>query len=185
MLDACTYLHSLHGAEPTEVINIPVTCDGTWSKRGFTATYGIVVVTSWETGQVLDSEVLSKRCNVCERQKSKWGEKSSRWMEHHKDKCAINHLRSSPAMESEGVLRIWNCLIETCHIRYTEMISDGDCRSLATLKEHRPYGEVKVDKLECVGHVQKRVTPKLKAARTSFKNDKAQANKKIKMLKER
>ena len=39
MLAASVYLHALHGAEPTEVVDIAVTCDGTWSKRGFTAVW--------------------------------------------------------------------------------------------------------------------------------------------------
>lgn len=34
MLAASTYLHALHGAEATEMIDVSVTCDGTWSKRG-------------------------------------------------------------------------------------------------------------------------------------------------------
>ena len=47
-------------AAPNEVIDVMVTCDGTWSKRGHTALFGVVVMASWETGQVLDVEVLSK-----------------------------------------------------------------------------------------------------------------------------
>lgn len=84
MLAAAKYLHALHGAESTETIDVPVTCDGTWSKRGSTAAYGVVVVISWETGQVtgqvLDCEILSKRCQACEQQKTRWGRslKSSR-----------------------------------------------------------------------------------------------------------
>ena len=73
MLAASAYLHALHGAEPIEVVDIAVMCDGTWSKRGFTAAYGVVVVISWERWQVLDYEILSKRCNVCQRQKTIWG----------------------------------------------------------------------------------------------------------------
>ena len=44
MRAASEYLHSLLGAAPEEVVDVVVTCDGTWSKWGFTATYGIVVV---------------------------------------------------------------------------------------------------------------------------------------------
>ena len=82
------------------------------------------------------------------------------------------------------MLRIWNRL-ETRHLRYTQMISDGDCKSFATLNEHKPYRNFEVVKHECVGHVQKRVMPKVKLARTSFKSDKANTKKKEKALKER
>ena len=55
-------------------------CDGMWSKRGFTASNGVVVIISWESRQVLDYEILSKRCNVCQRQKTIWGEGSVRYL---------------------------------------------------------------------------------------------------------
>lgn len=33
---ASVNLHHLYGVSPSEVINVAVTCDGTWSRRGFT-----------------------------------------------------------------------------------------------------------------------------------------------------
>ena len=65
MLAAYAYLHALHSAEPTEMADIAVTCDGTCQERIHCA-YGIVLVISWESRQVLDYEILSKRCNVCQ-----------------------------------------------------------------------------------------------------------------------
>ena len=52
MCAASAHLHKLQGVDPTTVLDITVTCDGTWSKRGHTATHGVVVVIAWETGQV-------------------------------------------------------------------------------------------------------------------------------------
>lgn len=49
MRAASAQLHQLHGLDPDASLDITVTCDGTWSKRGFTATHGVVVVISWET----------------------------------------------------------------------------------------------------------------------------------------
>ena len=46
------YLHDLEGVPQSNVLDITVTCDGTWSKRGFTALYGVVVVASWDSGQL-------------------------------------------------------------------------------------------------------------------------------------
>ena len=53
MLAASAYLHEQHRLECTDVLDIPITCDGTWSKRGFTATYGVVAIIAWKTGQLL------------------------------------------------------------------------------------------------------------------------------------
>ena len=47
MLTACDLLHEINEVPPEEVIDVAVTCDGTWSKCGFTGTYGVVVVISW------------------------------------------------------------------------------------------------------------------------------------------
>ena len=60
---ATAQLHRWQGAEPTDVVDVNVTCDGNWWKRVFTAPYGVVVVASFETGQVLDAIVLSYVCN--------------------------------------------------------------------------------------------------------------------------
>ena len=34
------------GARDDELVDVMVTCDGTWSKRGFSALYGVIVVAS-------------------------------------------------------------------------------------------------------------------------------------------
>ena len=60
---ASAQLRQLQGAGPDDVVDVTVTCDGPWSRRGFVANCGVIAVLSWETGQVLDEEVLSKSCN--------------------------------------------------------------------------------------------------------------------------
>ena len=143
-------LHELSGVQCDEVLDVCVTSDGTRSKRGFTATYGIMVVIAWETGQVLDFLIRSKRCNACSRKLNKVTEESAEfaaWWETHKDNCEKNHSGSSPSMEAEAALDIWKRSEECLHLRFTEVISDGD-----------HYGEnVTITKYECVGHIQKRV----------------------------
>ena len=65
---AASQLHKLQGCSEGEVIDVAVTCDSTWSKRGlrgFTAIYGVVVVASWDNGKVVDTEVLTKYCAEC------------------------------------------------------------------------------------------------------------------------
>ena len=42
------------GLVDDEIVDIAVTYDGTWSKRGHTASYGFGFVISVETGQVID-----------------------------------------------------------------------------------------------------------------------------------
>ena len=42
-------------------------------------------------------------------------------------------------------------------LRYTQYLGDGDSSSFKKVKEMNPYEDVDIEKLECVGHVQKRV----------------------------
>lgn len=94
---ASAYLHHKHGVSQSDILDITVTCDGTWSKRGFTALYGVVVVASWDSGQVLDCEILTKYCTECgardkmDTQSNKYKE----WWERHKDVCTVSYTGSS------------------------------------------------------------------------------------------
>jgi hypothetical protein len=46
--------------------DITVSTDGTWQKRGFSSTHGVVaVISSNDAPKVLDAQRLSKRCSKC------------------------------------------------------------------------------------------------------------------------
>ena len=112
-----------------------------------------------ENGEVLDCGVLSKRCSTCSRwnERDKNSDEYEKWYEGHKDRCSLNHVGSSPAMESEGVRRLWQRSVSRLGLRYTQVICDGDSKPYATVRDAAPYGDKQVIKHECVGHVQKRV----------------------------
>ena len=171
---ATDHLHDLEDVPHNAVIDVVVTCDATWSKRGFTALYGVVVVASWKTGQILDVEVLSKHCSVCSHQKER-DENSQEfkdWWAKHKDSCFINYEGSSPAMECTGALRIWKRSITKNCLRYTNVICDGDSKTASLLNDEKPYGEdVEIIKHECVGHVQKRLTTAINNLKKTVKVD--------------
>ena len=155
-------------AAPDEVIDVMVTCDGTWSKRGHTALLGVVVVASWETGQVL--EVLSKWCNQCQEKKKEYPDTLSAqfldWWDVHQSSCGQNFIGSSGVMEKEGALTIWKRSIEKHKLRYTTIISDGDAVTFPALSRAEPYGKNHlISKQEYVGHVQKRMMSHLKAVK--------------------
>lgn len=60
MLAAAAHLCKELKAKDDETVDVKVTCDGTWQRRGHQSLFGVVVVASWDTGQVLDTEVLSR-----------------------------------------------------------------------------------------------------------------------------
>ena len=166
MIEAGQKLHQIRQGEHEEsedidaVLDTAVSFDGTWAKRGFTSLIGVVFVISVETGEVLDYHVLSKTCQKCTLKKSQCDQDNQtfeEWrMQHVNDgECDINFTGSSPAMEAEGAVIMWSRSIERHNIRYKWMVSDGDSKAFNAVEE--VYDDCKVEKLDCVGHVQKRM----------------------------
>ena len=137
-----------------KILDVAISFDGTWTKRGFTSLTGVVFVISIDTGEVLDYYVLSKVCQKCALKKSKLSdEQFEEWLLEHE--CVINCVGSSPAMETEGAVVLWQRSFETRNLRYKWMVSDGDSKAFSSVENI--YGDTKVEKLDCVGHVQKRM----------------------------
>ena len=137
---ASAQLRRLQGADPDDVVDVTVTCAGTWSRRGFTVAYGVVAVLSWETGQVLDVVVLSKSCKEAEHSMGSESKEFLEWMAKHQDYCNANYTGSSPAMEAEGASILWARSVAKNKLRYTVVISDGDAKTIFRLNSEHPYG---------------------------------------------
>lgn len=144
----------------TTVLDAAVSFDGTWAKRGFTSLTGVVFVISVDTGEVLDYHVLSKACQKCALKKTQCEGDDGQFEEWRREhlasgECDINFTGSSPAMEAEGAVILWKRSIELHNIRYKWMVSDGDSKAFNSVEN--VYDGCKVVKLDCVGHVQKRM----------------------------
>ena len=133
---ARAHVHELHRKENPhlsvdDTIEIAVSFDGTWSKRGFTANFGVGFVISADSGQVLDYGFASKICVPCNRQKQKLSEESEEfraWYASHSPNCTENHTGSSGAMEKEIARRLWSNSL-SYNLRYKFMICDGDSKA--------------------------------------------------------
>ena len=74
-------------------------------------------------------------------------------MEHEaKNECGIKFEGSSPAMEAEGELVVWERSISHHNLRYRWMVSDGDSKAHSSV-----YTDCKVEKLDYVGHIHRRM----------------------------
>ena len=123
------------GINAQTVLDVAVSFDGSWSKRGFTADYGVGFVIAPETGKVLDYTVLSKVCEVC-KQSNRFkndSKKLEQWQQNHKysGECQKNFNGSSSAMEKEAAKNMWNHSVEKHKLRYTTMVCDGDSKAHA------------------------------------------------------
>ncbi|GFS92811.1 uncharacterized protein TNCV_1162041 [Trichonephila clavipes] len=147
--------------------NVPVAIDGTWQKRGHTSLNGVVTVVSVEPGKVIDAEILSRKCS-CHFNGNL-----------HSDECSANYFGNSGGMEVEGALRIFNRSEVLHNLRYTQYLGDGDSKAYKAVLESKPYKDVNIEKLECVGHVEKRMGTRLRALKLKLKGKKLEDKKSL------
>ncbi|GFW57362.1 uncharacterized protein TNCV_542761 [Trichonephila clavipes] len=115
---------------------------------------GCVSVISIDTGKILDLEVMTQYCKMCELNVK---------CEH----VCSNYKGSSGNMEAVGAFRIFERSLIKRDLQYTEYYGDGDSKGF--LKEKDIYGENSVTKLECIGHIQKRVGSRLRKLKKNTK----------------
>ena len=164
MINASQPTKQFYEAEEDGKYDIGISADGTWRRRGYTSSYGVVSGISLVTGKVLDVEVMSKECRKCVAWKRKEGtEEFQEWWEGHQHQCHSNFQGSSGAMDAAGCVAIFERSVEQYGLRYTEFLGDGDSKAFNLVTEKDVYEDVKVTKLECVGHVQKRMGSRLRA----------------------
>ncbi|GFT33278.1 uncharacterized protein TNCV_4767581 [Trichonephila clavipes] len=137
--------------------NIAVAVDGTWQKRGYTSLNGVVTVTSIDTGKVIDVDILSKYC-ACKN------------LPFHEKDCKRNYVGSSGAMEIQGASKIFQRSLSLHNSRYITYLGDGDCKAFDAVKKKNIYGnEYPIEKLECIGHVMKRMGTRLRRLKAQLK----------------
>ncbi|GFT20932.1 uncharacterized protein TNCV_3130861 [Trichonephila clavipes] len=148
--------------------NISIALDGTWQKRGHSLKSGVVTATSLDNLKVIDFECLLKYCFECKRTNKNC------------DNCQVNYNGFSAEMESEGALRIFSRSLPNYNVLYVQYLGDGDSKGCLRVQESNIYGdEFPVEKLECIGHVQKRMGARLRALKNNLKSTKLSDNKPI------
>ena len=149
------------GVIPDEdgILNIGVSYDGSWQRRGHSSHNGMAAVIDLMTGLPIDYEVLSNFCLKCKIADEKDdSEELDEWRAKHKQNCLKNFNGSANAMELECALRLWGRSVEDHKMRYTAMLCDGDSKSFDAIVEKKVYGDnVEIVKEDCVNHVSKRM----------------------------
>ncbi|GFW22996.1 uncharacterized protein TNCV_3647731 [Trichonephila clavipes] len=66
-------------------------------------------------------------------------------------------------METVVMVHIFQGTLSHRSVRYTSYIGDGGSKTFSSITASNPYGEdITVSKIECVGHVQKRMGTRLR-----------------------
>ena len=127
MKDATKELNEKAKSNGKEVIDVGVSCDGTWQKRGFSSLNGVFAAISMDNGKVVDVEALNKHCkarSMKENLKKNNSDVYEKWKSTHT--CSHNFNGSSGAMENEGAKRAFERSIENFNLRHVEVLGDGD-----------------------------------------------------------
>ncbi|GFY02929.1 uncharacterized protein TNCV_3508091 [Trichonephila clavipes] len=88
-----------------EIIDVSVSYDGTWQKRGHTSNLGLGIIIDILSGLVLDFEVLSKYCHNCVVAGRDMGVDSAEFHIWQKD------MRMSVTKISMELLEPWRCTL--------------------------------------------------------------------------
>ena len=134
--------------------------DGSWQKRGHSSVNSYVAGAS--NSKVIDKHVMSKYCKKCQIwEPKKDTDEYENWKSTHI--CSINLQKSSGAMESAGAIELFRRSVSTNNLIYSEYLGDGDTSSFTDLVSSKPYENYNIDpeKLECIGHVKKRMGTRL------------------------
>ena len=109
--------------EKDGVFDIGISGDGTWRKRGYSSSCGVVTALSSVTGKAFDDEIMSKDCKECTVWRGKEGTPDFQdWWEGHQHLCEANFLGTSGAMDPHGLLAIFQRSVESCNVRYAEFL---------------------------------------------------------------
>ncbi|GFW74250.1 uncharacterized protein TNCV_2524541 [Trichonephila clavipes] len=157
---------------------LTVSGDGTWKTRGHSSLIGGVCT-------LIGAErfwiVLSSFCKGYDSYKGvKFGIKYNKWQRAHKISCRKNYSGSAGKMEVDGMLRIFNRSEKLHNLKYSNYIGDGDTKTFNALSENKPYGDDHlIQKIECVGHVQKRMGTRLRKLKLVYSKKKLSDGKTI------
>ena len=105
---------------------------------------------------------MSKECMQCMQWRGK--ERSAEfheWWDGHQHECHANFEGSSGSMDASGILNIFQWSVEGHGMRYVEFLGDGDSKAHKFSVQEAVYGDVDIEKPECVGYVQKRLGSRL------------------------
>ena len=136
---------------------IDIGYDGSWHRRGFSSHYGIGVIIELNTGLVLDVHVMINLCLICQKGPKTTDDNYDQWFNEHKSICTRNHTGSASSMEFEVVSVLFSRSVNKYNFRYTQLLCDGDNKTVSALNNDEVYGSITIVKSDCINHVNKRL----------------------------
>ena len=136
--------NGLSNPDENGVLDMFVTVDGSYQRRGHESTFCITFINCVWTGRPIDFEVCLKcfKCQTCERS----------------DTICPKGLYHGPSgsMEVANALKLFKRSVDRFGLRYLHYVADGDAKILKHLQIAKPYPGKKIEKHECSVHLGKR-----------------------------
>ena len=159
---------------PDSLVDCTVSLDGSWQRRGYDSQNALVTaILRGKDGndKCIDFEIMSKKCKACQVWSVKKGtHEYDKWLAEHSPICSINHEGSVGSMELSGTVTIFKQSVAKYNLRYKNYVGDGDTSSFMNVVQSKPYREnFMINKLECIGHVQKRLGSRLRRLVQTYK----------------
>ncbi|GBM95321.1 hypothetical protein AVEN_11984-1 [Araneus ventricosus] len=151
MIRAAEEVRRLKVVPSNKISSCCVSVNGTWQRRGYSSLNGCTTIISIDTGKALDAEIMPHYCRTCKTNDN------VRYKNKENDECS-NYVGSSGNMELVGVYRMFERSKRLRKLQYSQYY--GDSKGFEEVKNI--YGNNSVEKLECIGHVQKRVGSRLR-----------------------
>jgi len=153
------------------ILNLKISGDGSWKRRGFKSLYGVTTLIGYYSGKVIDFVVKSSYCQACTAWKNKQDDPNyEEWFAQHQEECANNHTGSAGKMEVDAIKEMFLRSEEKFGVKYGNYIGDGDSKTYKAILDVNPYGDdFPVIKSECVGHVEKRMGTRLRNVKKNEK----------------
>lgn len=82
-------------------------------------------------------------------------------------------------METAGAKKIFGRSLLERGVRYVRYLGDGDSKAYQAVADEKPYENIEVTKLECIGHIQKRMGTRLRRLCKDKKGNKLEDGKGI------
>ena len=141
------------------ILQIEVSYDGSYAKRGFKSLHGMGYLVEVHTGFIVDFEVFSKYCEICQSHSNVEGEG-----------CGHVWSGKSGQMEVEIAKILWRRSRENFGLEYHTMVADADAAAYKAVKNVYGYGIRQVKKELCLNHVSKRMKTRLLGIRNTYHN---------------
>ncbi|KAK3791363.1 hypothetical protein RRG08_012545 [Elysia crispata] len=118
------------------VLDMAISCDGTWLTTGHQSHIGIGFVIDVLTGLAIDSHVALAP-------------------DHKEEGCAKNFDGTASMIDIRVAEFDWERSVDRNKRRYVIVVSDGDSKAYNKICDIAPYGKTGIEKDECLNHVGK------------------------------